>query len=75
MSVLSSSTFALKPGVQNEGRARSFLTDYHWPVPMQDAFLENLLKIPLHFFICDDSSSMGRQDGKRLIKKDKDCFG
>src|SRR5690242_7272394 len=53
--------------VQNEGGAREFLEAQGWPKPMQDGFLKNLSKIAIRVFICDDSGSLGTEDGKSLV--------
>ncbi|RYG67299.1 hypothetical protein EON64_07745, partial [archaeon] len=53
--------------IQNDGGAREFLNEYHWPYSLQDALLRDIVKVPLRFFICDDSGSMSANDGKRLV--------
>ena len=53
--------------VQNEGNLREFLTEKQWPENMQNIFIKNLDSVPLRFFICDDSGSMGAEDGKTSI--------
>lgn len=55
-------------GVQNDGGAREFLTLCKWPPALQDAFLQNLYKTPIRFFICDDSGSMATADGSRIVE-------
>lgn len=47
--------------------ARDFLSKNHWPVALQDAFLKNLQRYPIRFFICDDSGSMITADGQRVV--------
>jgi len=42
----------------NEVAAREYLNRCEWPVGLQDTFIRNLSKIPLRFFICDDSGSV-----------------
>jgi hypothetical protein len=49
--------------VQNEGNLREFLTEKKWPENMQNVFIQNLNSVPVRFFICDDSGSMGTDDG------------
>jgi hypothetical protein len=61
-------SFAPLPAIQNDGGAREFLMSYHWPVPLQEVFIENLHHTPLRYFICDDSGSMGAVDGQKLVK-------
>eukprot|EP01039_Chlorochromonas_danica_P008794 gene8794-9698_t len=50
--------------------AREFLTAARWPTGLQDTFLRNLTKVPIRFFICDDSGSMCANDGHRLLGND-----
>lgn len=47
--------------------AREFLTSHAWPSGLQDTLLKSLKKIPMRFFICDDSGSMITPDGHRLV--------
>lgn len=54
--------------LQNEGGAREFLEQHHWPVPLQDAFLQSVARVPMRFFICDDSGSMQASDGCRIVQ-------
>jgi len=55
------------PQFQNEGGAREFLQGQGFPQGLQDSFIETLGKIPLRFFILDDSGSMAMNDGKRIV--------
>lgn len=55
------------PQFQNEGGAREFLSTHGFPLGLQDAFVDSLTKLPLRFFILDDSGSMATNDGKRII--------
>ncbi len=50
----------------NEGAARDFLTKRSWPHGLQNALLKGLKKIPMRYFICDDSGSMTTMDGMRF---------
>lgn len=52
----------------HEADVREFLTHHHWPIGLQDTFVRNLVKVPIRFFICDDSGSMAASDGKRLTQ-------
>jgi len=61
----SASTITVSP--YNEGGAREILASVKWPVGLQDAFIQNLSRIPIRFFICDDSGSMVKSDGHRLL--------
>lgn len=47
--------------------AVSYLTNHGWPMGLQQALLKNLERIPMRFFICDDSGSMSCSDGHRLV--------
>ncbi len=51
----------------NEAGARDFLTSFKWPAGLQTTFVKNLSKLPIRFFICDDSGSMCSNDGHKLI--------
>jgi hypothetical protein len=51
----------------NEIGAREFLSANYWPRGMQDTFIQNVARIPIRFFICDDSGSMIASDGHRLM--------
>ena len=42
----------------DEAAAREYLSRCEWPLGLQDTFIRNLSKIPLRFFICDDSGSV-----------------
>lgn len=50
----------------NEPNARAFLREHSWPTGLQDAFVKGLKKIPIRFFICDDSGSMTTNDGRKF---------
>lgn len=55
-------------GALNEGGAREYLSQHHWPPALQEALLQNLKKTPIRFFICDDSGSMAIDDGSRIVE-------
>lgn len=55
----------------NEAGIREFLSGELWPIGLQDTFIQNLQKIPMRFFICDDSGSMIANDGHRLMDSPK----
>lgn len=57
----------------NETGARSYLSEYKWPVGLQELLLRNLTKIPIRFMICDDSGSMVANDGHKLVGKDQNA--
>jgi hypothetical protein len=52
----------------NSGGARELLARNRWPIGLQDAFVRNLSRVPVRYFICDDSGSMSTSDGKRLTE-------
>lgn len=54
--------------LRHENEAKAYLSSQGWPVHMQSAFLKNLPKIAIRIFLCDDSGSMGTEDGKTLVK-------
>lgn len=54
------------PSVQNDGSLREFLQNKGWTNSMQDFFVQSLERIPLRYFICDDSGSMGIADGEKI---------
>ena len=47
--------------------ARAFLAKHHWPVGLQEAMVKSCKKMPVRFFITDDSGSMLTNDGNRLV--------
>ena len=57
--------------VQEPEHLRSFLTANGWSFPQQNFFIGNLNKIPIRFFICDDSGSMVIQDGEKFIMSNR----
>lgn len=44
-------------------RTREFLSQRKWPEGLQETFIQNLKRIPIRYFICDDSGSMNTRDG------------
>ena len=50
--------------------ARAFLAKHHWPVGLQEAMVKSCKKMPVRFFITDDSGSMLTNDGNRLVGDD-----
>jgi hypothetical protein len=55
----------------NESKAKEYLSKYNWPVGLQEALLKTCQRIPLRFFIIDDSGSMNVNDGRRLLTTNK----
>eukprot|EP01040_Poterioochromonas_malhamensis_P013673 gene13673-15070_t len=45
---------------------KQYLTSCKWPAGLQETLILNLLKMPVRFFICDDSGSMNTDDDHRL---------
>ena len=52
----------------NEVPIRDFLNSHAWPNGLQDALVKGITKMPIRFFICDDSGSMATCDGSKLEK-------
>ena len=50
----------------NEIGCREFLRSERWPVGLQDTLINNMKRIPIRFFICDDSGSMCTNDGNKI---------
>lgn len=55
------------PQFLNEPGARQFLQSKGFPEGLQDAFIGTLSKVPIRFFILDDSGNMSNHDGKRVV--------
>lgn len=55
------------PQFLNEPSARQFLRSKGFPEGLRDAFIGTLSKVPIRFFILDDSGSMSIHDGKRVV--------
>jgi hypothetical protein len=51
----------------NEEGAREFFGAHKWPVGLQDTFIANCKIILMRFIIVDNSGSMIRNDGHRLV--------
>jgi hypothetical protein len=43
------------------------LSESRWPTGLADTMIKNLSRIPIRYFICDDSGSMNSSDGHRLV--------
>jgi len=50
----------------NEAGAKSYLAESGYSAALQDLFLREAAKIPMRYFICDDSGSMDTPDGSKL---------
>lgn len=55
----------------NVGAARDYLSGKSWPIGLQSALLQGLQKIPIRYFICDDSGSMTTMDGMRFQESEE----
>ena len=55
------------PMVRNVPNLRNYLNDHGWPNGLQEYFISSLDRIPIRYFICDDSGSMSTEDGNRII--------
>jgi hypothetical protein len=64
---LETSTLNALPQFQNEEGAKEFLASQGFPIGLQDAFIASLSKLPLRFFIVDDSGSMSNNDGRKIV--------
>jgi len=62
------SSFTLSTAVKNESGARTYLSTNQWNPSMQNYFFQNIARIPIRYFICDDSGSMSIGDGSRITK-------
>ena len=51
----------------NEAGCKRFLSEHGWPSGVQEALLKSVKKLPLRYFICDDSGSMLTNDGHKVI--------
>ncbi len=54
----------------NEAGAKSFLTKNKWPIGLQNALIKSCKKVPIRFFIVDDSGSMLTVDGQKWISSE-----
>ena len=51
----------------NEINIKQYLSRHQWPDGLQDTLIASLNRIPVRFFILDDSSSMNACDGKKFL--------
>jgi hypothetical protein len=49
-----------------EEELRDYLRNCRFPAGLQETFIRNLSKVPIRFFICDNSKTMSTPDGHRL---------
>ena len=52
----------------NEAGLRNFLQANAWPNGLQENLVKGARKMPIRYFICDDSGSMAYTDGKKIVK-------
>jgi hypothetical protein len=57
----------------NERKADKYLLDHRWPQGLRDTVFRSVKKLPLRFFIVDDSGSMILADGRRLLASGNNC--
>jgi hypothetical protein len=53
----------------DEHTADKFLSKYSWPKGLREIVIRGCRKVPLRFFLVDDSGSMIINDGKRLVSQ------
>jgi hypothetical protein len=53
----------------DEKGARGYLQEFNWPSGLADALILNVNKIPIRFVLVDDSGSMCKNDGLRIVGK------
>ena len=54
------------PEAVEEVDIRNFLSSHSWPEGLQNALVNTLKKMPIRYFICDDSGSMTYSGGMKL---------
>ncbi len=47
----------------NEVSARAYLTENGWPAGLQDSIINTMRRIPIRYYIIDNSGSMETEDG------------
>jgi hypothetical protein len=53
---------------KNKDAVHKFLSKkYRWPKGLQDFLVSSLERVPMRFFICDDSGSMMLDDGHKVV--------
>jgi len=53
--------------VKDESRLREYLCQSDWPVNLQTFFIQEINKVPVRYFIYDDSGSMSTNDREKMI--------
>lgn len=57
----------------NERKADKYLLDHRWPQGLRETVFRSVKKLPLRFFIVDDSGSMILADGRRMLTSGTTC--
>ena len=57
----------------DEVSLRKYLRKQKWPKGLQDILIKSSKKSPIRFIIIDDSGSMSKVDGKRLMTDGRNC--
>jgi hypothetical protein len=52
----------------NEEKAKQYLSKFKWPLGLQNTLIKTCKRVPLRFFIVDDSGSMNINDGQRVLQ-------
>ena len=53
----------------DEVEGRRLLSSHGWPSGLQETFFRSCRKIPIRFFIVDDSGSMSTNDGRKIVRQ------
>jgi hypothetical protein len=53
----------------HSGGAREYMNMQGFPVGLQNTFIASLAKFPMRYYIIDDSGSMERMDGKKIVNQ------
>jgi hypothetical protein len=56
----------LPKAIQDEEGLRAFLRWHKWPEGLEKRFFAELVKVPIRFFLFDNSGSMVKEDGKMV---------
>ena len=52
-----------------EAAANSFFDRHDWPYGLREIIFRDCKKVPLRFYVVDDSGSMSSKDGMRIAKQ------
>ena len=53
----------------NEAATHTFFDRHDWPYGLREIIFRDCKKVPLRFYVADDSGSMSSTDGTRIVKK------